>query len=412
MLVPFPWAPFLRHSEAPWGGGMKALVWQGAGELTVTQVPEPRLRNEQDMIVRVRKTVTCGADLHLLGGHIPFMERGDVLGHEFLGEVVEVGPRVRRHRVGDRVVVCSFVSCGRCWYCRQQQFSLCDNGNTNPAITEAAWGFAPAGCYGYSHALGGFAGSHAEYIRVPFGDVGAFKVPDGVADDAAVFASDAMPTGWMAADLCGLKGGEVVAVWGAGGVGQMAARAAQLLGAERVIMVDRLPERLTAAADRLGVETVNYAETDVLEALREMTAGRGPDACIDAVGMEAHDVGPIYAYDKAKQTARLQTDRPTSVRQAIMAARKGGTVSIVGVYGGLVDKFPLGAAMNKALVLRMGQMHAPRYIPMLLDRLAAGEIDPGYLATHPMSLEDGVRGYEIFEKKQDACLRSVLHPTA
>jgi threonine dehydrogenase-like Zn-dependent dehydrogenase len=231
-----------------------------------------------------------------------------------------------------------------------------------------------------------------------------------VPDDSVVFASDAMPTGWMAADFCGLTGGEVVAVWGAGGVGQMAARSAQLLGAERVIMIDRFPDRLATAAERVGVETINYAETDVLEALRELTAGRGPDACIEAVGMESHDVGPTYAYDRTKQAARLQTDRPTSVRQAIMACRKGGTVSIVGVYAGLVDKFPLGAAMNKALVLRMGQMHAQRYIPMLLDRLAAGEIDPGYLATHPISLEEGAHGYELFEKKQDGCLRSVLHP--
>ncbi|MER6591928.1 zinc-dependent alcohol dehydrogenase [Micromonospora purpureochromogenes] len=389
---------------------MRALCWEGVGKLAVRDVPEPRVRAEGDIIVKVRASSVCGSDLHLINGFLPAMREGDILGHEFMGEVVETGPGVRRLRVGDRVVVGSVVACGGCWYCRTEQFSLCDNSNPQPVVPEKLWGHSPAGILGYSHAAGGYSGSHAEYIRVPFGDIGAFKVPDGVPDDAVVFASDAMPTGWMAADFCGLSGGEVVAVWGAGGVGQMAARAAQLLGAGRVIVIDRLPERLATAADRLGVETINYAETDVLEALREMTAGRGPDACIDAVGMEAHDVGPAYAYDKAKQSARLSTDRPTSVRQAIMACRKGGTVSIVGVYGGLVDKFPLGAAMNKALVLRMGQMHAQRYIPMLLDRLAAGEIDPGYLATHPMSLEEGVRGYEIFEKKQDACLRSVLHP--
>ncbi|MFI7488743.1 zinc-dependent alcohol dehydrogenase [Micromonospora echinaurantiaca] len=389
---------------------MKALCWEGVGKLAVRDVPEPRIRAEGDIVVKVRASSVCGSDLHLINGYLPAMREGDVLGHEFMGEVVETGPGVRRLTVGDRVVVGSVVACGGCWYCRTEQYSLCDNSNPQPVLTEKLWGHSPAGILGYSHAAGGYTGSHAEYVRVPFGDVGAFTVPDGVPDDSVVFASDAMPTGWMAADFCGLTGGEVVAVWGAGGVGQMAARAAQLLGAGRVIVIDRLPERLATAADRLGVETVNYAETDVLEALRELTAGRGPDACIEAVGMEGHDVGPAYAYDKAKQTARLQSDRPTSIRQAIMACRKGGTVSIVGVYGGLVDKFPLGAAMNKALVLRMGQMHAQRYIPMLLDRLAAGEIDPGYLATHPMSLEQGVRGYEVFEKKQEGCLRTVLHP--
>ncbi|MEV4813449.1 zinc-dependent alcohol dehydrogenase [Micromonospora avicenniae] len=389
---------------------MKALCWEGVGKLAVRDVPEPRIRAGGDIVVRVRASSVCGSDLHLINGYLPAMREGDILGHEFMGEVVETGPGVRRLRVGDRVVVGSVVACGGCWYCRTEQYSLCDNSNPQPVFTEKLWGHSPAGILGYSHAAGGYAGSHAEYIRVPFGDVGAFQVPDGVADDAVVFASDAMPTGWMAADFCGLKGGEVVAVWGAGGVGQMAARSAQILGAERVILIDRLPERLATAAARLGVETLDYARTDVLEALREMTAGRGPDACIEAVGMESHDVGPSYAYDRVKQAARLQTDRLVSVRQAIMACRKGGTVSIVGVYAGLVDKFPLGAAMNKALVLRMGQMHAQRYIPMLLDRLAAGEIDPGYLATHPLSLEDGVRGYELFEKKQDGCLRTVLHP--
>ncbi|KAB1904717.1 glutathione-dependent formaldehyde dehydrogenase [Micromonospora tulbaghiae] len=391
---------------------MRALCWEGVGKLAVRDVPEPTVRSGGDIIVKVRASSVCGSDLHLINGYLPAMREGDILGHEFMGEVVETGPEVRRIKVGDRVVVGSVVACGSCWYCRTEQFSLCDNSNPQPVFTEKLWGHSPAGILGYSHAAGGYSGSHAEYIRVPFGDVGAFTVPDGVPDDSVVFASDAMPTGWMAADFCNLKGGEVVAVWGAGGVGQMAARSAQILGAERVVVIDRLPERLATAAQRLGVETINYAETDVLEALREMTAGRGPDACIEAVGMESHDVGPAYAYDKAKQTVRAQTDRPTSVRQAIMAARKGGTVSIVGVYGGLVDKFPLGAAMNKALVLRMGQMHAQRYIPMLLDRVAAGEIDPGYLATHPMSLEQGARGYEIFEKKEDGCLRSVLHPQA
>ena len=389
---------------------MKALCWEGVGKLTVRDVPEPTIQTDGDAIIRVRASSVCGSDLHLINGYLPAMREGDILGHEFMGEVVEVGPAVRKSRIGDRVVVGSVLACGGCWYCRTEQYSLCDNSNSQPDLTEKLWGHAPAGIIGYSQASGGFAGSHAEYVRVPYADVGVFPVPDGVPDDAVVFASDAMPTGWMAADFCALSGGEVVAVWGAGAVGQMAARSAQLLGAERVIVIDRLPERLAAAAARLGVETIDYSQVDVLEALREMTGGRGPDACIEAVGMEAHGAGPTYGYDRVKQAVRLQSDRPTAVRQAILACRKGGTVSIVGVFSGFVDKFPLGAAMNKALVLRMGQMHAQRYIPMLLQRLADGQIDPGYLTTHPMSLADGPRGYEIFEKKQDGCLRAVLHP--
>jgi threonine dehydrogenase-like Zn-dependent dehydrogenase len=389
---------------------VKALCWQGVGKLAVQDVADPTIQGDGDAIVRVRASSVCGSDLHLINGYLPAMREGDVLGHEFMGEVIEVGPAVQKLEAGDRVVVGSVLSCGGCWYCRTGQPSLCDNSNPQPNFTEKLWGHAPAGIIGYSHAAGGFAGSHAEYVRVPFADIGAFKVPDGIDDDAVVFASDAVPTGWMAADFCGLRGGEVVAVWGAGGVGQMAARSAQLLGAQRVIVIDRLADRLSVARDRLGVETLDYSQTDILPALREMTGGRGPDACIEAVGMEAHDTGPAYAYDRVKQAVRLQTDRPTAVRQAIMACRKGGTVSIIGVFSGFVDKFPLGAAMNKALVLRMGQMHAQRYIPMLLERMAKGEIDPGYLATHPMPLRDGVHGYEMFQRKQDGCLRAVLHP--
>jgi len=391
---------------------MRALCWEGVGKLAVHDVPEPSIIGPGDAIVRVRASSVCGSDLHLINGYLPAMREGDILGHEFMGEVVEVGPDVTGARVGDRVVVGSVVACGGCWFCRTGQFSLCDNSNPEPLPTERLWGHTPAGIIGYSHAAGGFAGSHAEYVRVPFADVGMFAVPEGVPDESVVFASDALPTGWMAADFCGLSGGEVVAVWGAGGVGQMAARAAQLLGAERVIVIDRLPDRLATAERRLGVETLDYSEVDVLDALREMTGGRGPDACIEAVGMEAHSAGPSYVYDRVKQAARLQTDRPTAVRQAILACRKGGTVSIVGVFGGYVDKFPLGAAMNKALTLRMGQMHAQRYIPMLLERLAAGQIDPGYLATHPMPLDEGVTGYEMFERKEDGCLRAVLLPAS
>jgi threonine dehydrogenase-like Zn-dependent dehydrogenase len=391
---------------------MKALCWEGVDKLAVRDVPEPTILDDADAIIRVRASSVCGSDLHLINGYLPAMREGDILGHEFMGEVVETGPAVRRLSVGDRVVVGSVVACGGCWYCRTEQYSLCDNSNPQPVFTEKLWGHSPAGILGYSHAAGGFAGSHAEYVRVPFADVGAFPIPAGLPDDAAVFASDALPTGWMAADMCGLQGGEVVAVWGAGAVGQMSARAAQLLGAGRVIVIDRFTDRLRTATDRLGVDTIDYTEVDVLDALREMSGGRGPDACIEAVGMEAHDTGIVGGYDKVKQALRMQSDRPTAVREAIMACRKGGTVSIVGVFAGLVDKFPLGAAMNKALVLRMGQMHAQRYIPMLLARMTAGEIDPSYLATHPMSLSDGARGYEMFEQKQDNCLRAVLHPTS
>ncbi len=389
---------------------MKALQWQGVNKLEVGDVPDPGLRNPGDIVVKVRRSVTCGSDLHLLGGYIPFLEKGDVLGHEFLGEVVEVGPDVHRHSIGDRVVVSSFISCGKCFYCRQELYSLCDNGNTNPAITETLWGQAPGGCFGYSHAMGGNPGSHAEYIRVPFADVGAFTVPEGVSDERAVFASDAASTGWMGADLGGVKPGDVVAVWGAGGVGQMAARAAVLLGAERVIVIDRLDNRLQQVEKYIGAETLNYARTDVALELRERSGGRGPDVCIEAVGMEAASHGPQYAYDQLKQQLRLQTDRPVAVREAVHACRKGGSVFVLGVFAGIIDKFPLGALMNKGLTMRGAQMHGQRYIPMLLDRMARGEVVTEHLATHVMPLAEAPEGYRIFKEKEDNCVRSVFLP--
>jgi len=389
---------------------VKALTWKGVNEVEVQTVPDPKILNSGDAVVKVLRSTTCGSDLHLLGGYIPFMQSGDVLGHEFLGEVVEVGPGVTKHKVGDRVVVCSFVACGRCWYCKNELYSLCDNGNPNPALTEELWGANPGGCYGYSHAMGGFSGSHAEYIRVPYADVGAFKVPPGVSDERAVFASDAAPTGWMGADLAGTKAGDVVAVWGAGAVGQMAARAAILLGAERVIVIDRFDYRLDQAEKVIGAEVINYETTDVDAELRERTGGRGPDVCIEAVGMEAHSPGLQHVYDQAKQQLRLQTDRPTAVRQAIYSCRKGGSVFVLGVFAGLVDKFPLGALMNKGLTVRGAQMHGHRYIPMLLDRMANGEIVTEHFATHVMPLDDGPRGYDLFKNKKDGNLRSVFVP--
>ncbi|MGI5241137.1 zinc-dependent alcohol dehydrogenase [Dactylosporangium sp. CA-139066] len=389
---------------------MRALVWQGVNKVGMETVPDPRIRNSGDIIVKVARTVTCGSDLHLLGGYIPFMRRGDVLGHEFLGEVVEVGPGVRRHSVGDRVVVSSFIACGQCWHCRREEYSLCDNGNTNPDITEFLWGAAPGGCFGYSHAMGGNAGSHAEYIRVPFADVGAFSVPDSVSDERALFASDSAATGWMGADLGGVRPGDVVAVWGAGAVGQMAARAAMLLGAERVVCIDRFDYRLDMVRRHIGAETIDYTAADVGAELLERTGGRGPDVCIEAVGMEAHAVGPQNVYDKTKQQLRLETDRPAAVRSAIYNCRKGGSVFVLGVFAGFVDKFPLGALMNKGLTVRGAQMHGQRYIPMLLDRMAKDELKTEHLATHTMPLEQGQTGYDIFKKKEDGCVRTVFVP--
>jgi threonine dehydrogenase-like Zn-dependent dehydrogenase len=391
---------------------VKALCWTGVNSTEVETVPDPTIVNTHDVILKVRLSSVCGSDLHLLGGYVPAMRDGDVLGHEFLGEVVEVGASVTKHQIGDRVVVCSFISCGKCWYCANGQTSLCDNGNPNPAIAEAAWGSTVGGCYGYSHALGGFAGSHAEYIRVPYADVGAFKVPEGLDDTTALFASDALPTGWMGADLAGIQQGDCVAVWGAGGVGQMAARAAMLMGAERVMVIDRIPERLEQVERHIGAETIDYTRCSLAEELRERTGGRGPDRCIEAVGMEAHSDGPEHVYDKVKQSLRLETDRPIAVRQAIQLCRKGGTVSIVGVFGGLVDKFPLGAVMNRQLTIRSGQMNGHLYIPELLERLTRGEISTAHLATHTLPLDQGPEGYTMFKEKTDGCVRAVFAPAA
>jgi threonine dehydrogenase-like Zn-dependent dehydrogenase len=391
---------------------MRALCWEGVNKLSVENVPDPEPRNDQDVIIKVTAGTTCGSDLHLIDGYVPAMRAGDVIGHEFLGEVVETGPAVRRHKVGDRVVVCSFIGCGRCWYCANDQWSLCDNSNTNPGIAQMAWGYEAGAVYGYSHAMGGFRGSHAEYVRVPFADYGAFPVPDEVDDISALFASDSAPTGWMGAHLGGVKPGDVVAVWGCGAVGQMAARAAMLLGAERVIAIDRFPERLAMTAEHVGAETIDYTATDVGAELRERTGGRGPDVCIEAVGMEAHSPGVEYAYDQVKQQLRMQTDRPTAVREAIYACRKGGSVFVLGVFGGVVDKFPLGALMNKGLTLRAAQQHGQRYIPMLLERIAKGELSTRHLATHEMPLEEAPHGYDMFKHKKDGCVRAVFRPAA
>ncbi|OBG77964.1 glutathione-dependent formaldehyde dehydrogenase [Mycobacterium sp. E1214] len=389
---------------------MKALCWTGVNETSVETVDDPKILNDHDIILKVNLSTTCGSDLHLLGGYIPTMRAGDVLGHEFMGEVVEVGSAVRNHQIGDRVVVCSFIACGQCWYCQKELFSLCDNGNPNPALTEAMWGSAIGGCFAYSHALGGYAGSHAEYIRVPYADHGAFGVPDGVSDLAALFASDAAPTGWTGADGAGIAPGDIVAVWGAGGVGQMAARGAMLMGAEQVVVIDRLPERLAQVRQHIGAETLDYTRDSVVAQLKERTGGRGPDVVIEAVGMEAHSNGPAYLYDQVKQQLRLQTDRPTALREAIYACRKGGSLFILGVFGGVVDKFPLGAIMNKGMAVRGAQQHGQRYIPRILQHIADGELHTEHLATHVMPLEQGPTAYQMFKNKTDGCVRAVLQP--
>ncbi|MPQ98276.1 alcohol dehydrogenase catalytic domain-containing protein [Modestobacter sp. I12A-02628] len=389
---------------------MKALTWTGINEVSVEDVAEPQLLNDHDVILKIRQTVTCGSDLHLIGGYVPFMRAGDVLGHEFMGEVVEVGKAVTRRKVGDRVVVPSFIGCGSCWYCKKELYSLCDNGNPNPGITEGLWGQSPGGCFGYSHAMGGYAGSHAEYMRVPYADVGAFLVPDGVSDTRALFASDSVTTGWTGADLGGVQPGDTVAVWGAGAVGQMAARSAMLLGAEQVVVIDRIPERLQQVRQFIGADTIDYTAVEVTAELRERTGGRGPDVCIEAVGMEAHSPGPAGVYDQVKQQLRLQTDRPTAVREAIRACRKGGSVFVLGVFAGMVDKFPLGAMMNKGLTVRGAQQHGQRYLPRILDHMQKGELVTEHLATHTMPLIDGPRGYEMFKAKTDGCVRAVFTP--
>jgi len=382
----------------------------GINDLQVQTVPDPRIENPHDAILKVRLTTTCGSDLHLLGGYIPTMREGDVIGHEYMGEVVEVGPEADGLSVGDRVVVPSFLGCGKCWYCEHDEWSLCDNTHPKPELQEPLLGYPTGGIPGYSHAFGGYAGSHAQYIRVPHAAVNCFKVPDGITDESALFLSDAVPTGYMGADFCDIQPGETVAVWGCGGVGLMAQRSAMLMGAGRVIGIDRLAERLAMAREKVGSETIDYSATDsVLEELREMTGGRGPDKCIEAVGMEAHGTGPQYAYDRVKQALHLHTDRGSALREAAMACRKAGTLSIVGVYG-VIDKFPLGVIMNKGLRIRTAQQPGQRYMPAMLEHLQKGELDPSFLATHTMPLEQAPRGYEMFKEKQDKCMRAVFAP--
>ncbi|MBD2310068.1 glutathione-dependent formaldehyde dehydrogenase [Desertifilum sp. FACHB-1129] len=388
---------------------MKAVCWHGANDVRVDTVPDPQILNPRDAIIKITLTAICGSDLHLYDGYIPTMESGDILGHEFMGEVVELGSEVRNLKVGDRVVVPFTISCGNCFFCQRDLWSLCDNTNPNAWMAEKFYGHSPSGLFGYSHLLGGYAGGQAQYVRVPFADVGPLKIPDGLTDEQVLFLTDIFPTGYMAAENCKIQPGDTVAVWGCGPVGQFTIRSAFLLGAERVIAIDRFPERL-ALAKAANAEVLNYEEVDVGDALKEMTGGRGPDACVDAVGMEAHGTDFMAFYDKVKQAVRMETGRPTALREAIVACRKGGIVSVPGVYGGFVDKVPLGSIVNKALTLTSGQTHVHRYLRPLLEHIQNGDIDPTFIITHRLPLSEAPKGYEIFKHKKDNCIKVVLEP--
>jgi len=388
---------------------MRAVCWYGKNDVRVETVPDPQILNPRDAIIRVTTTAICGSDLHLYNGYIPTMEKGDILGHEFMGEVVETGRECNNLKRGDRVVVPFTIACGRCFFCQRQLWSLCDNSNPNAHMAEALYGFSASALFGYSHMFGGYAGGQAEYVRVPFADVGPVKVPDSLTDEQVLFLSDIFPTGYMAAENCDIKPGDTVAVWGCGPVGQFAIRSAFLLGAERVIGIDQVPERLRLASS-CGAETVDFSAADVFDQLKEMTGGLGPDSCIDAVGLEAHGKTADAVYDRAKAAMYLATDRPHALRQAINSCRKGGTVSIPGVYGGYLDKVPLGAAFSKGLTFKMGQTHVHRYLGPLLARIEKGEIDPSFVITHRLRLDEAPDAYAKFKKEKGDYIKVVLKP--
>lgn len=392
---------------------MKAVCWHGKHKVKVNEVDDPKILNPRDAILKITTTAICGSDLHLYDGVIPTMQRGDILGHEFMGEVIEVGPEVdkKKLKVGDRVVVPFTIACGRCFFCEHNFWSLCDNSNPNAKMAETMYGYSPSALFGYSHLFGGYAGGQAQYARVPFADVGPIKVPESLSDEQVLFLSDIFPTGYQAAENCNIKGGDTVAIWGCGPVGLFAIKSAFLLGAERVIAFDNIPER-RALAETIGAETLDFQESNILARLPEMTGGRGPDSCIDAVGMEAHGTSLGNLYDWGKMTTRMATDRPNVLRQAIQACRKGGTISIPGVYGGFLDKIPMGAAFSKGLTFKMGQTHVHKYLKPLLKRIEKGELDPTFLITHRATLDEAPQLYEIFKHKQDECIKCVLKPHA
>jgi threonine dehydrogenase-like Zn-dependent dehydrogenase len=391
---------------------MRAVCWHGPRDVRVEHVADPEILNPRDAIVRVTATAICGSDLHLWNGMIPTMRAGDVLGHEFMGEVVELGRGVRNLARGDRVVVPFPIACGACFFCREGLTSLCDNSNPNAEMAEALYGFSAAGLFGYSHLYGGYPGGQAELVRVPFADVGPVRVPERLTNEQVLFLSDVLPTGFMAAENCGIRPGDTVAVWGAGPVGQLAIRSAYVLGAQRVIAIDRWPARLLMAERQGKAETIDYENIpDVVEELKQRTGGRGPDACIDAAGMEAHGSSLDALYDRVKMKIGLATDRPHVLRQAIQACRKGGTVSIPGVYGGLLDQVPFGAAFAKGLTLRMGQTHVHRYVRLLLTMVEDGRLDPSYIVSHRWPLDRAPEGYRMWNDKADDCTKVVLDPT-
>ena len=390
---------------------MRAVCWWGKGDVRVLDVPDPEIINPHDAIVRITLTAICGSDLHLFDGVVPTMLRGDILGHEFMGEIVEVGSEVKKVKAGDRVIVPFPIACGRCWFCQNKLWSLCDNTNPNAWMVEAITGYSGSGIYGYSHMYGGYAGGQAEYARVVFADTNAVKIPAGIPDEKVLFLTDILPTGYMAAENCDIKPGDTVAVWGCGPVGLFAIASARLLGAERILAIDRIPERLALAQEQWGAETLNYEDVDdPFEEIKQRTGGRGPDKCIDAVGMEGHGHTVDAIYDRVKQAMRVQFDRAHSLRQALHACRKGGTVSIPGVYAGLIDKVPFGTAFAKGLTLKMGQTHVHNYTAPLLARIERGEIDPSVIITHRVGLDDAPEMYEIFRDKEEDCIKVVMKP--
>jgi threonine dehydrogenase-like Zn-dependent dehydrogenase len=381
-------------------------------DVRVQDVPEPKVVNPRDAVVRITSTTICGSDLHLYDGYIPTMRSGDIIGHECMGIVEDVGPGVTNLKAGDRVVVPFTIACGSCFFCERELWSCCDNSNPNAWMAEKLYGYSPSGLLGYSHMLGGYAGAQAQYIRVPFADVGPLKIENGdLADEQVLFLSDILPTAWMAAENCNVQPGDTVAVWGAGPVGLLAMACLRVLGAERLIAIDEVPERLQVAQTHCGAEIVDSRRMDVLDRLAEITPGRGPDACLDAVGMEAHGSGLMSdLYDRAKQNLMLETDRPAVLRQAILACRKGGTVSLAGVYGGWDDKVPMGAAFNKGLTFKMGQTHMMRYMKPLLGRIERGEIDPTFIISHRMPLAEAGAAYTIFQRKEAGAIKILLQP--
>ncbi len=390
---------------------MRALCWYGTGDVRIENVPDPRIQDSRDAIIKITSTAICGSDLHLHNGFQPTMEKGDILGHENMGEVVEIGSDITNLKIGDRVVVPFVIACGECEFCNREMYSLCDRSNPNAKIARKAMGQSPAGLFGFSHMLGGFSGGQAEYLRVPFADVGPFKVPDGIEDEKVLFLSDIFPTAYMATENLGIEDGDTVAIWGGGPIGQLAVRCAWMFGAGRVIMIDDVPERLAMAESQSEADVINFSKVDVQETLMQMTGDRGPDRCMDAVGLEAHAGGTLDGIvDRVKTATMLATDRPHVLRQAIMSCRKGGSISIPGVYVGFADNIPFGAAMNKGLTFKMGQTHVQKYMPLLFEKIEKGEIDPSFIITHKMNLDDAPHGYKIFNEKEDKCIKVVLKP--